>query len=193
MVREISSIYVCNNLFKIQHQIYFHFRRELLKTIVECEQCKIIVTHGTDTIIETAKYLQIQLQEDSKMFEKRIILTGNLSKGIDNCFGVWHKHQNSPFGNSFSNIFIFFSTWIIFYIKNVGHVYIQKQKMKKRTNTGILSPFYYKTGTMVQIGSTKLVLPKWLSYGMFNRVIRVVRLWFWKILVFNSQFASCSW
>ena len=78
----------------MQHQIYFHFRRELLKTIVECEHCKIIVTHGTDTIIETAKYLQIQLQEDSKMFEKRIILTGNLSKGIDNCFGVWHRHQN---------------------------------------------------------------------------------------------------
>ena len=37
----------------------------------------------------------------------------------------------------------------------------------------ILSPFYHKTGTMGQIVSTKLVLPKWLSYGTFNRVIRV--------------------
>ena len=79
----------------MQHQIYFHFRRELLKTIVECEQCKIIVTHGTDTIIETAKYLQIQLQEDSKMFEKRIILTGNLSKGIDKCFGAWYTRTKT--------------------------------------------------------------------------------------------------
>ena len=35
------------------------------------------MTHGTDTIIETAKYLQIQLQEDCKLFDKRIILTGS--------------------------------------------------------------------------------------------------------------------
>ena len=41
---------------------------------------------------------------------------------------------------------------------------------------GVLSPFYYKTGTMGRIGSTKLVLPKWLSYGTLNRVIRVGRL-----------------
>ena len=40
-------------------------------------------------------------------------------------------------------------------------------------NHGLLSPFYYKTGTMGWIGSTKLVLHKWLSYGTLNRVIRV--------------------
>ena len=37
----------------------------------------------------------------------------------------------------------------------------------------LLSPFNYKTGTMGRIGSPKLVLPKWLSYGTLNRVIRV--------------------
>ena len=37
----------------------------------------------------------------------------------------------------------------------------------------LLLQFYYKTGTMGRFGSTKLVLPKWLSYGTLNRVIRV--------------------
>ena len=37
----------------------------------------------------------------------------------------------------------------------------------------ILSPFYYKTGTMGRIGSTSYVLPIRLSYRMLNRVIRV--------------------
>ena len=36
-----------------------------------------------------------------------------------------------------------------------------------------LSPYYYKTSMIDQIGSTKLVLPKWLKYGTLNRVIRV--------------------
>ena len=34
----------------------------------------------------------------------------------------------------------------------------------------LLSPFHYKTDTMGRIGSTKLVLPKWLSYGTLNNL-----------------------
>ena len=34
----------------------------------------------------------------------------------------------------------------------------------------------FKTGMMGRIGSTKLVLPKWLSYGTLSRVIRVLSL-----------------
>ena len=37
----------------------------------------------------------------------------------------------------------------------------------------LLSPFYYKTGILGRIGSTKLVLPKWHKYSSLNRVIRV--------------------
>ena len=37
----------------------------------------------------------------------------------------------------------------------------------------LLSPFYYKTGTMGRIGSTSYVLPIRLSYRTLNRVIRV--------------------
>ena len=39
----------------------------------------------------------------------------------------------------------------------------------------VLSPFYYKTGTMGWIGSTSYVLPIQLSYRTLNRVIRVGR------------------
>ena len=38
---------------------------------------------------------------------------------------------------------------------------------------GLLSPFYYKTGTMGRIGNTRYVLPTWLLYRTLNRVIRV--------------------
>ena len=33
----------------------------------------------------------------------------------------------------------------------------------------IISLFYYKTGMIGRIGSTKLVLPKWHKYGTLNR------------------------
>ena len=56
----------------------------------------------------------------------------------------------------------------------------------------ILSPFYYKTGTMGRIGSTSYVLPIWLSYRTLNRVIRVCkdleRPWLrWKTLAVLSS------
>ena len=65
----------------------------------------------------------------------------------------------------------------------------------------ILSPFYYKTGTMGQIGSTSYVLPIRLSYCTLNRVMRVwniifdfstfsVGCYFLKKLVYETQISA---
>ena len=45
-------------------------RDYLCEQIAECELEKIIITHGTDTIVETAKYLA------AKEFKKTIVITG---------------------------------------------------------------------------------------------------------------------
>ena len=45
--------------------------------------------------------------------------------------------------------------------------------------SGLLSPFYYKTVTIDQIGSTSYVLPIRLSYHTLNRVIRVSKSLCW--------------
>ena len=46
--------------------------RELIKkSVIECEEEKIIIIHGTDTMVETAKFL-----EDIK--DKTIVLTGSM-------------------------------------------------------------------------------------------------------------------
>ena len=64
----------------------------------------------------------------------------------------------------------------------------------------ILSPFYYKTGTMGRIGSTSYVLPIRLSYRTLKRVIRVcglpryVYLVYGKYSLFTLRHVPCvSW
>lgn len=51
-------------------------RREVVRAILESEEKKIIVTHGTYTMPDTAKYLKVNLPED---FDKTIILTGSMT------------------------------------------------------------------------------------------------------------------
>lgn len=46
-------------------------REELLAFCIDCPEIKIIITHGTDTMVETAQYLQT-----AKIPSKTIILTG---------------------------------------------------------------------------------------------------------------------
>ena len=49
----------------------------MLKTVLESSQCKIIVTHGTDTIIETAQFLEANLKEPRPPRNaKTVIFTG---------------------------------------------------------------------------------------------------------------------
>ena len=46
--------------------------RELIKrSVIECEEEKIIITHGTDTMVETAKFLE-------EIKDKTIVLTGSM-------------------------------------------------------------------------------------------------------------------
>merc|ERR1712083_355563 len=99
-------------------------RTNLLKEIIESPHRKIIVTHGTDTIIETAQYLQLHLQEHKKNFDKHIILTGSflpekfkdsdadfnlgMSIGAIEAFGTMHTflQPESTTFESHSRVFI---------------------------------------------------------------------------------------
>ena len=51
-------------------------REAILKCILEADQLKIIVTHGTDTLIETARFIQQSLQSDSKSVGKIVMFVG---------------------------------------------------------------------------------------------------------------------
>lgn len=46
-------------------------RQKVFKRVRECEQNKILITHGTDTMVETGKKLQ-------KIKDKTIVLTGSM-------------------------------------------------------------------------------------------------------------------
>ena len=47
----------------------------MIDKIINCESKKIIVTHGTDTIIDTAKGIQVELRNSN--LDKIVILTGS--------------------------------------------------------------------------------------------------------------------
>jgi len=49
-------------------------RNEMLSRIVAGQSKMVVLTHGTDTMIETGKYLEVRLGKDS---DKRVVLTGS--------------------------------------------------------------------------------------------------------------------
>lgn len=62
---------------KDSQEILEEDREALAKCIVDCPESKIIVTHGTDTIIETATYLQVYLRKFPNTSHKRVIFVGS--------------------------------------------------------------------------------------------------------------------
>ncbi|MDB2461312.1 asparaginase domain-containing protein [Gammaproteobacteria bacterium] len=66
----VMSDYRVQSILKKDSLDITHSEREIIKkSVIECEEERIIIIHGTDTMVETAKFL-----EDIK--EKTIVLTG---------------------------------------------------------------------------------------------------------------------
>lgn len=53
------------------------YRRDIVATIEEASECAVLITHGTDTILDTCDYLFAHLP--SSLDWKRIILTGSMT------------------------------------------------------------------------------------------------------------------
>ena len=91
---EIGEPAVCRIVTKVKPSVGFDYditsicrkdsqeinnsdRESLAKCILEARQTKIIVTHGTDTIIETAKFVQSYLKSKDRIGPKHIIFVGS--------------------------------------------------------------------------------------------------------------------
>jgi len=64
---DIETIMLIDSLYMKDHH-----RQEILNKCKSCEEDRIVVTHGTDTMVETAKLLGKEIKN------KTIILTGSL-------------------------------------------------------------------------------------------------------------------
>ncbi len=62
---EITSLMLMDSLLMTEKE-----RRLILDNCRSCAEDKIVITHGTDTIVETAKFLQANIKD------KTVILTG---------------------------------------------------------------------------------------------------------------------
>jgi len=68
----VTSDYRVQSILKKDSLDITQDEREIIKkSVIECDEDKIIITHGTDTMVDTAKFL-----EDIK--EKTIVLTGSM-------------------------------------------------------------------------------------------------------------------
>ena len=55
----------------------FVCRRDIWDIIADSETDRIVLTHGTDTIIQTAAFLPAAASQSSQKSEKTIVLTGS--------------------------------------------------------------------------------------------------------------------
>lgn len=64
---EIETIMLIDSLYMEDHH-----RQEILNKCESCEEGRIVITHGTDTMVETAKLLGEEIKD------KTIVLTGSM-------------------------------------------------------------------------------------------------------------------
>ena len=68
----VTSEFRIRSILKKDSLDIYQKERELIKkSVIECEEEKIIIIHGTDTMVETAKFLE-------EIKDKTIVLTGSM-------------------------------------------------------------------------------------------------------------------
>ena len=60
-----------------ENETEFVARRQIWEIIEGCNSERIVLTHGTDTIIQTAAFLSAQASRSREKSDKTIVLTGS--------------------------------------------------------------------------------------------------------------------
>ena len=55
------------------------YRRQLLLSIVEAPEDRILITHGTDTLLQTADFFHQQIKQSTALANKVVLLTGAMT------------------------------------------------------------------------------------------------------------------